>query len=271
MKEYFLNFTFFFAMSQQAVVNYHEGCKTFHLTNGRISYIMKILMNGHVGQLYYGKALKDVESFDHLLETYSRGMQTNVYDDKNYFSLEHLKQEYPCYGTTDYRYPAYQVRQQNGSLITDLVYQSHNIAQGKPKLEGLPATYCEKDDEAVTLTIHLHDKLIGLDVNLNYTIFSQYDAIARSAQFVNNGSEVLHLNHAMSLCIDLPDCNYEFVHFDGAWARERHLHATKLSPGIQSVGSIKGHSSHDHNPIIMLRRHDASEVNGEVIGFYLVY
>ena len=59
---------------------------------------MKILMNFHVGQLYYGKALKDVGMFD---QTFCRGMQTNAYDDKNYFSLEHSKQGYPWYGTTE--------------------------------------------------------------------------------------------------------------------------------------------------------------------------
>lgn len=49
--------------SQGSVIDikYHESTKTFHLTNGKISYIMKILDNGHVGQLYYGKAVEDSE------------------------------------------------------------------------------------------------------------------------------------------------------------------------------------------------------------------
>ncbi|KAK8880420.1 hypothetical protein M9Y10_003092 [Tritrichomonas musculus] len=254
-----------------AVVHYHEGCKTFHLTNGRISYIMKILLNDHVGQLYYGKALIDVDNFDHLLENYSRGMQTSVFQDNKFFSLEHMKQEYPCYGSTDFRGPAYQIKQPNGSLITDLAYQSHTITKGKPKLEGLPATYVENENEAVTLTLHLHDKLLGLDVNLNYTLFSDYDAIARSVQFINNGTQELRILSAMSLCVDLPDSNYNFVHFDGAWARERHLHEGKLQQGIQAVGSRRGHSSPNHNPFIMLRRPNTDEYSGEVLGFSLVY
>ena len=35
-------------------VTYHESTKTFHLTNGQISYIMKVLPNGALGQLYFG-------------------------------------------------------------------------------------------------------------------------------------------------------------------------------------------------------------------------
>ena len=33
------------------------------------------------------------------------------------FSLEELKQEYPSYGTTDFRYPAFEIHQENGSKI----------------------------------------------------------------------------------------------------------------------------------------------------------
>lgn len=255
----------------KALIHYHEGSKTFHLTNGSISYIMKLLPNDQVGQLYFGKAIRDKDNFDNLFEMHHRPMTSYVFEGNNLFSLEHCKQEYPSYGTTDFRHPAVQVRQTNGSLITDLVYVSHDIKQGKPKLQGLPATYCEKDDEAATLTIHLKDKLIGLEVDLLYTIFSNYEAIARSVHFLNAGSKELHLTHAMSLCLDLPDRDYEFVHFDGAWSRERHIKIRKLEQGIQSVESARGHSSHNHNPFIMLRRFDTDENKGEVLGFSFVY
>ena len=53
---------------------YHENTKTFHLTNGQISYLMKVLPNGCLGQLYFGRALHDRENFDPLLETKHRPM-----------------------------------------------------------------------------------------------------------------------------------------------------------------------------------------------------
>ena len=49
------------------MIHYHESTQTFHLNNGKISYIMKLLPNGQLGQLYFGKAVRDTESFDHLL------------------------------------------------------------------------------------------------------------------------------------------------------------------------------------------------------------
>ena len=47
---------------------YHKETQTFHLTNGDISYILTVLPNGHLGNLYYGKAIRDREDFSHLLE-----------------------------------------------------------------------------------------------------------------------------------------------------------------------------------------------------------
>ena len=47
---------------------FHEKSKTFHLYNNEISYIMTVLRNGHLGQLYCGKHIRDREDFSHLLE-----------------------------------------------------------------------------------------------------------------------------------------------------------------------------------------------------------
>lgn len=250
---------------------YHESTKTFHLTNGQISYIMKVLPNGALGQLYFGRAIRDRESFDHLLEEAHRPMTSCVFAGDGAFSLEHTRQEYPSYGSTDYRHPAVQILQPDGSRITDFVVSSHSTAPGKPALEGLPATYCESGEEAETLTVRLRDELLGVSLDLYYTLFADRPALARSARLVNEGGLDLRLTHAMSLCLDLPDSDYEFVHFSGAWARERWMKVRKLEQGIQSVESARGNSSHNHNPFVMLRRPGTDEDKGEVIGLSLIY
>lgn len=250
---------------------YHEGAQTFHLTNGKISYIMKVLPNGSLGQLYFGRAVRDRESFDYLLEMRSRPMSACVFEGDRYFSLEHCRQEYPSCGSTDFRRPALELRQENGSRVTDFVYRSHTISAGKPALEGLPATYCESPGEAETLTIRLEDALLGAELYLSYTLFAGESALARSARLENRGTQVLHLTAAMSLCLDLPDRDYEFIHFSGAWSRERQMKVRTLEQGTQSVESARGHSSHNHNPFLMLRRPGTGEEAGEVLGFSLVY
>ena len=38
---------------------FHKETKTFHLYNDKISYILCVLDNGHLGQLYFGKRIHD--------------------------------------------------------------------------------------------------------------------------------------------------------------------------------------------------------------------
>ena len=250
---------------------FHESAKIFHLYNHHISYIMKVLPNGQMGQLYYGKTVRDRDDFSFLLETSSRPMASCVFDTDKLFSMEHIKQEYAVFGATDYRAPAVEVVQKNGSRISDFQYQTYRIMDGKPGLEGLPATYTESGEEARTLIITLRDPVTGLTAELLYTIFSEKGILARSTRFINQGEETLHLTTAMSLCMDLPDSNYEWIQFSGAWAKERYPKKRRLEQGIQSVGSMRGHSSHNHNPFVILKRPTADEFQGEVIGFSLIY
>lgn len=250
---------------------FHEKNRTFHLFNDKISYIMAVLPNGQMGQLYFGKRIHQREDYSYLLEMMARPMGSYVFENDRTLSLEHVKQEYGVYGSTDYRCPAVEILQENGSRISDFCYKSHTVSGGKPKLKGLPATYTESDSEAETLTLVLEDRVTGIELELLYTLFAGSGIIARSARFLNCGKKPVHLLKAMSLCMDLPDHDYDWIQFSGAWARERYPKKRRLETGIQSVGSMRGHSSHEHNPFVILKRPTADEFQGEVIGFSLIY
>lgn len=250
---------------------FHKESRTFHLWNEQISDVFCVMKNGQLGQLYFGKKIRDREAFGHLLEESYRDMSPCAFEGDRMFSLENLKQEYPTFGSGDMREPAFQILQENGSKITDFVYVSHTIFAGKKPLEGLPAVYTEKDDEAQTLEITLRDELIQTELILSYTIFEEYPAICRSVRFVSHSDQKLVLTPAMSICLDLPDQNYEMVDLTGAWARERYVSVHPLHEGIQSVYSMRGHSSHQFNPFFALKRPHADEMQGEVLGFSLVY
>lgn len=250
---------------------YHPSSKIFHLYNDSISYLMIILRNGHLGQLYFGKRVRDKEDFSYLLETCERPMTSCIYEDDKSFSLEHIRQEYPVFGTTDYRQPAVEILQENGSRISDFKYCSFCVTAGKPVLNGLPATYTENDDEALTLCITLKDEVTSVHAELLYTIFAKGGILARSVRLFNNGTQPVHLRRAMSLCLDLPDCNYVWQQLSGCWARECHIHTRSLAPGIQAIGSMRGNSSHEHNPFLALKRPAADEHQGEAIGLSLIY
>lgn len=245
--------------------------REFHLQTNVSSYIFRVMKNNQLGQLYYGQKIRHRSSFAHLHKTEYRESVVSVFPDDSEFSLSTQKQEYPAYGTGDFRYPAFEVKQQNGSRVTNFEYKSYSISKGKPKLDGLPGTYAESDDEATTLDILLSDDVLNMDIHLVYTVFEKYGAITRNAKFVNCGSDAVDLKIAMSASVDFPDDNFVMMQFSGSWARERHLYERALRPGIQSISSTRTASSAQQNPFLVLRRPETTEDHGSVYGFSFVY
>lgn len=252
-------------------IKFENNTKAFHLTAKNTSYILKVTDEGYLSHVYFGRKLRTFNS-DNLLPIRERcSFSPNPNPNNKLLTLDALPQEYPSYGTSDFRGPAYSIQLENGTTITDLRYESHKIINGKVKLEGLPATYVESDDEAQTLEITLSDSLIGLKVILSYTAYENFDVITRNAKFLNCGNEDLKLQRALSMSIDFNNSNYDFLHLHGAWARERHIERTPLLIGTQSIESRRGSSSHNQNPFIALLSKDATEEHGDVYGFSLVY
>ncbi len=249
---------------------YHEGSKQFHLFNDRISYIIGIFPNGEPAQLYYGKRIHDKEDYNYLINYESRAMMVGKFD-KESFSTEMNRREYPSFGNGDYRQCAYTLIFKDGSHVSGLKYESYSITDGKPGIEGLPATYTEDDKEAKTLELTLKDELTGMKAVLLYTIFRDYPVIARSVRFINEGKDAVIIDRAMSLSLDLPDSDYEWMQFSGAWAREKRPIVKQLEEGTVSVESLRGHSSANHNPFVILKRKNTDEFSGEAIGAALVY
>ena len=189
------------------MIHVNETDRVFHLTNGRISYILYVMESGQLGHLYFGKALNPQGRYLHMVEKAHRPMTTYIREGDLYTSYEHLRQEYPCYGTSDYRYPALEVQGGDGSRICQAEYEGYTLIDGKKALPDLPATYVEEQGEAETLELTLRDALRNLKVVLSYTIFRDVDAVARSVRFVNEGEEALFLNRAMSMSVDFPDAD----------------------------------------------------------------
>lgn len=245
--------------------------KVFHLQAGNTSYIMQVLKEGYLAHLYWGRKLRNINAEELLVLRERCSFSPNTNPENGVLSLDTLPQEYPGYGNTDFRTPSYVVQLQDGSTITDLCYETHRIIKGKPRIQNLPSTYTESDEEAETLEIVMLDALIGLRVILSYTVYENYNVITRNVRFVNNGSAKLKLLQALSMSIDFNNDKYDFIHLYGSWARERHIERRPLLKGNQSVESRRGASSHNHNPFISLASKDATENCGDVYGFSLVY
>ncbi|NMM94594.1 alpha-galactosidase [Bifidobacterium oedipodis] len=251
------------------LIHVHEDNGQFHLTNGLISYIIGIEA-GKPLNLYAGRAIADKSDFSYLIDRHFRVLTTTYEEDGN-LRPELVRMEYPEYGRGDFREPALTVLQADGSRVTDLKYVGYRVLPGKPELEALPSTRADSADVAETLQIRLLDELIGLQVTLNYTIFTNEAVIARSVLVENLGSQSLTIERAASLNLDLPDSDYTMTEFVGAWAREREPHSQPLHPGMQAIGSTRGASSPNFNPTAIIARPDTNEQDGEAWGLAFVY
>ncbi len=253
-------------------VIFHENTQTFHIYNQYVSDILYIMQNGQIENLYYGRVINDKEDFSYLHEEVMRSQMSVCIPEPGLLSMHYVKQEYPVYGTGDYRSPALTIRQKNGSEIVDFKYESHEIFSGKRPLKGLPAVYTESGEEAETLEIKLHDSVINADLILSYTIFRDYPVIIRNARILHKGTAEIRLEGMMSASVEFPDMDYEMLQLSGAWGRERYIKTRKLEMGIQSIQSLCGTcSSAEQNPFLALKRPDTTEDAGEVFGFSLVY
>ena len=251
-------------------VTYDQQNRTFHLSTENTSYIIQVIRDGYLAHRYWGKRIHHFRDSNRLLHVH-RPLSPNPDIRDRSFSLDELPQEYPGFGRSDLRTPAYQIEQVNGSTTSDLRYVKHRIYKGKPALEQLPAVYTEEEDEAETLEITLKDEVLDFYAILSYTVLVPWNAITRSVQFVNKSGENIRLLRAASLNVDFNDSDYDLLHLSGAWGKERSMIKRPLYQGNQSVDSRRGASSPHHNPFIALLRKNADETHGDVYGFNLVY
>ncbi|EKN66765.1 alpha-galactosidase [Neobacillus bataviensis LMG 21833] len=251
-------------------IEWNEAEQVFHLYNSDISYLVQIVHGKYPAHLYWGKRVKVLQP-SLILTFKGRAFSPTVVPADPKFSLDTLPQEYPAFGNGDFREPAYQLRTSNGTTTTEFVYDSYEILKGKRSLKGLPSSYLEDDAEADTLIITMVDSLLGIGLNLYYTIYRDLDVITRSVSFEHLGSHAVEIHKCMSMSVDFHESNWDWLHLQGAWARERHIERQPLHRGIQLISSARGASSHHHNPFIALLSRGGNEDYGDVYGVSLMY
>ena len=76
----------------------------FHLQTNKTSYIFRALPSGHLENLYYGKKIRNANSFTHIYDKHAQGYPNSVAysQDDTSLSLDHIPTEYSTYGKGDY-------------------------------------------------------------------------------------------------------------------------------------------------------------------------
>ena len=250
---------------------YSKSDRTFTIQTKNTTYQMQVDPYGFLLHLYYGKKT-DGSCMDYLLTYYDRGFSGNPFDagDDRTYSMDALPQEYPSYGTGDYRSTALIVENADGSTACDLRYRSHHIFNGKYKIPGLPAVYAD-ETESQTLEIVMEDAVTGVEVTLQYGVLPDYDVITRSEKIVYRSEGKICIRKAQSACLDFVQGKYDLLTFYGRHAMERTMLREPVTHGSHVIGSVRGTSSHQYNPMMILADENTTDQYGNCYAMSFVY
>ena len=251
------------------MIRFDEKNKIFLLDTENTTYAIAIVDDRYVEHLWYGAKIEG-ENLRYLLREDEMPFTPAVNKRETGAFLDCAPMEYPETGMGDYRESALCVRSMAGHRASELRYEGYVIVQGKPALEGLPATWGSESD-CSTLKIFCKDALLGMKVTLLYSVFDGSDALTRSVIVENEGKEPFYLEKVLSACIDMDDREFEMITLPGSWARERRIQRRPLAYGRQNVASFKGNSSHQEHPFMALVTPGTTQETGEVYGMNFVY
>ena len=246
-------------------ITFNETTKTFYLDGKDITYAFRINEYGYAEHLYFGKTV----GHDELSLLYSRGATSCAASPAGKdvaVSYHYYPTELSFFGTGDYREPTVAITNSDGNRLTELLYDSHEILDEKPRINGMPSM---RGGE--TLVIHLKDSINGFACDLYYTVYDDCSVIARRAVYKNCGKDIVILDRAYSFSFSLPRNDYDVISLYGAWAKERHIERTPMHHGVFTVDSKRTSSSATLNPFIAIVDKETTEESGNAYGVNLVY
>ena len=252
-------------------ISFDEKSKVFSIETENTGYYIGLVdKEQFVGHIHYGKKLSTRDNIFSLLRTAENPKIPSVNERERLSFYDTFPSEYPCGGIGDFRESCLNVKNSSGQSAVILNYRSHDILNGKPLLEGLPATW-GSDRDCMTLLLHCIDPVLNLHITLSYSVFKGIDAVIRSVSIENKGQEPVTLTKCYSACLDMENKDFDFISLHGSWARERHIDRTPLFHGKLAVTSVRGETSHQEHSFMALAEHTATQNRGDVYGFSFIY
>ena len=256
-----------------------EKQKLFTLHTLHTTYQMAADKYNLLRHLYYGPKAEGCAFYLHVPA--DRGYAMQIPDAKNdrLYSPDVIPQEYPSQGSADMRCPAFAIINADGSCVSDLRYKSYRVLDGKYTLPRMPHVHISdeemnnlpENERPETLAITLEDPISHVEVELLYGVFPAEDVITRAAVVKNVGNETFTIRKALSANLDFSFGRFDVITFYGRHAMERNLHRLEVGHGIFEIGSRRGASSHQYNPLMILADETADEISGSCYAMELVW
>ncbi|MDD6032170.1 MAG: alpha-galactosidase [Oscillospiraceae bacterium] len=251
----------------------NEQTLTFTLQTRSTSYQMAVDEHGVLLHTYYGASIDPEDDLRELIVRSDMGFSGNPPEagsDRTY-SLDTLPQELPSSGVGDYREDMIRLRHADGSMAADFRFESWEVLPAAQPIPGLPALYGDEQEPGETLILTLKEKASSVKVKLYYGIFEKENVITRSAVILGGGTAPVQLEKALSCCLDFQHEELDMIYFSGRHAMERTLRRVPVGFARTEIGSIRGTSSHQLNPGVILCTPGADEEHGLCWGMLFVY
>lgn len=104
-----------------------------------------------------------------------------------------------------------------------------------------------------------------------FTWLPEHDIITRSVIVKNKGRERVLLEKVVSASLDIVAGDFDLITFGGRYAMERNVSRAHLEQGSIIIGSRRGYSSHQFNPMMILADHNTTEDFGKCYAMSFVY
>lgn len=231
----------------------------FHLKTDTYSYLFRINGYGILEHLHFGAPVRteDADSFA-VIPGLGWGSSVVLDRENTASSLDFLPLEWSGSGRGDYRESPLEI-----GVSTDFRFTSFRILEGVSAIScGLPQAHGAEETLEVTLTQP------GAALKLYYTPYPT--ALVRRSVLENTGDTPIRVQKLMSSSIDLPG-DYCMATFNGGWIAEMRRHDTPIGGSKVVNESLTGASSNRHNPGFLIFEPGATETDGRVFGFNLLY
>ena len=261
-------------------ITVNQEKELFKLDTPKTSLVLGLADGKYLGQLYYGRRVRSMNFADLWHTEEYPGTPESAAREEGKFE-DVFAYEYPASNNGNFNETCLSVSRpaihKNGHGTSEILvkptFDSFEILNGKPDLEGLPHTFGD-ESSVQSLKIVLRDVNEKIRVELLYSAFADTDVITKSVKIVNEGEGVIYLNKALSACMTLnanPEERFEVLTLHGAWARERHMERVELGVGAFSRESYRGVSGHQENPFMALLSRGTTCDSGEVYAMHFVY
>lgn len=126
----------------------------------------------------------------------------------------------------------------------------------------------ESESSDLHVTYVLADRKSGLVLKWTLTVYPDVDVLSIDSCLENKGSENIQLDQWLTT-FPIPGSHSHAISFTGRWVHEFQPQYQELTIGALEWVNLKGRTSHDHFPGLLVTEPGVNELSGSALAFHL--